>query len=157
MAGEERLLAFVQQVQIKFDIVRPNQPMPTVPLAAAAIGVEESQIIKSVLFMGTPGTIVLAIACGVSRIDRNRLSVVSGLGELRLADPETVLSSTGFPAGGVSPIGHATRIPVVIDSRVMVQEIVYGGAGSAHSLLRIAPEDIRRLTGATIGEITVDP
>lgn len=130
--------------------------MPTVPMAAAAIGVEESQIIKSVLFIGVPGTVVLAIACGVSRIDRTKLSAITGFGKLRLADPETVLSATGFPAGGVSPIGHVTRIPVVIDSRVMAQKSVYGGAGSEHALLMISPADIIRLTTATIGDITVE-
>ena len=155
-AGEARLLAFIEQVRIKYEILRPNQPMPTVPLAAAAIGVEESQIIKSVIFVGAPGTVVLAIACGASRINRKRLSAITGFGKLRLADPETVLALTGFPAGGVSPIGHASALPVVIDSRVMKQEIVFGGAGSEHALLKISPADILRLTGASVGGITVD-
>ncbi|MCC6792941.1 MAG: YbaK/EbsC family protein [Thermomicrobiales bacterium] len=127
--------------------------MPTVPLAAAAIGVREDQIIKSVLFRTKPGEVALAIVSGTARIDRSVLEQVTGLPGLKLADPSTVLHRTGYPAGGVAPIGHATQFPVVIDLRVMDQDVVYGGAGSEETLLRIAPFDIERLTGAIVADI----
>lgn len=153
--GDPRLQMFLAQNRIQAEIVAPGKPMPTVPLAAAAIGVREDQIIKSVLFRGKFGDVVLAIACGTTRIDRHRLADVVCIPGLKLADPETVRAATGFPAGGVAPIGHATPIPVVIDTRVMELEQVYGGAGTAETLLRIAPALIARLTRARIAEITV--
>lgn len=152
--GDPRLRAFLADHAVQAEILAPGVPMPTVPLAAAAIGVREEQIIKSVLFKDGAGAAVLAIACGTARIDRHRLAEVTGIPGLRLADAETVLAATGFPAGGVSPVGHATRFPVVVDQRVMDSEHVYGGAGTEETLVKIAPIDIVRLTSAVIADIT---
>lgn len=151
--GEARLRAYLAATDTIAEILAPAVPMPTVPLAAAAIGVREDQIIKSVLFQTRSGEVALAIASGTARIDRQLLSQVTGLPSLKLADAATVLAATGYPAGGVAPIGHATSFPVVIDQRVMELDVVYGGAGSEETLLRISPVDIERLTGAIVADI----
>jgi Cys-tRNA(Pro) deacylase len=150
----QRLIAYLTEHGIDAALIEPGVPMPTVPLAAAAIGVEEDQIIKSLLFRDANGDCVLAIASGTARIDRNLLAQTCGLVKPRLADPATVLSITGFPAGGVSPVGHVTSVRVVIDRRAADLQTVYGGGGTEDVLLRISPRDIIRITKATIAEIT---
>lgn len=150
----ERLMALVHDHGVTAELIRPGVPMPTVPLAAAAIGVAEEQIIKSLLFCAPDRTCLLAIACGTAKIDRHRLSDASGLPKLKLADPATVLAITGFAAGGVAPVGHLTRVPVFVDRRVADLPWVYGGGGTEETLLKIRPGDIIRLTNATVAEIT---
>jgi prolyl-tRNA editing enzyme YbaK/EbsC (Cys-tRNA(Pro) deacylase) len=152
---DERLRAFLEMNSVAPEFIVPGHPMPTVSLAAAAIGVHEDRIIKSVLFKAPTGEVVLAIAAGTARIDRHRLAEVAGIPGLKLADAETVLAVTGYPAGGVAPVGHVTRIPVVVDQRVMDMGDVFGGAGTEEALLQIAPADIVRLTGAVIADITM--
>jgi len=152
----EQLLATIRASGIEAELVEPGVPMPTVPLAAEAIGVSEAAIIKSVLFENRAGQVVLGIANGTSRISRPALASAAGLAKLWLASPELVLERTGFPAGGVAPVGHENLIPVVIDRHVMDEEWVYGGAGTEEALLKIRPADIALLTGATIAEI-VEP
>src|SRR5438067_606993 len=63
---EERLLAEIRNRGIEAELIRPGAPMPTVPLAAAAMGVAEQSIIKSVLFEDLAGGVVLGIANGTS-------------------------------------------------------------------------------------------
>jgi prolyl-tRNA editing enzyme YbaK/EbsC (Cys-tRNA(Pro) deacylase) len=155
--GEARLRSYLAAADVVAEILAPRVPMPTVPLAAAAIGVREEQIIKSVLFRTKPGEVVLAIASGSARIDRSVLSQITGLPGLKLADAPTVMARTGYPAGGVAPVGHASHFPVVIDRRVMELDEVYGGAGSEETLLRISPVDIERLTGAIVADIVNSP
>jgi prolyl-tRNA editing enzyme YbaK/EbsC (Cys-tRNA(Pro) deacylase) len=152
--ASDRLTRYLVENGIEAVIVAPGVPMPTVPLAATAIGVEVDQIVKSVLFVNRGGDAVLAIASGVARIDRALLGAVTGLEGLRLAGPDAVLAITGYPAGGVAPVGHLTPVPVVIDQRVMDLPLVYGGAGSESSLLAISPADIFRLTNATVASVT---
>ena len=81
---------------------------PTVPAAAAALGVATAQIIKSLLFMVRDQP-VLVIASGETMVDRGILAARFGVGkkQIKLADAETVLRLTGYPAGGVPP--SATR------------------------------------------------
>ena len=61
---------------------------------------------------------------------------------------ETVLRLTGYPAGGVPPFGHATAVPALLDAAVQRWEVIYGGGGDDHTLLRIAPAELARVTGA---------
>lgn len=146
-------MAYLREVGVDADLLTPGVPMPTVPLAAAAIGVAEDRIIKSLLFRDSRGELVLAIASGTARIDRALLAAATGLDRPRLADPATVLAATGFPAGGVAPVAHATPVRVVIDRRAAALDVVYGGGGTEDALLRISPRDIIRLTGAEVVDI----
>jgi prolyl-tRNA editing enzyme YbaK/EbsC (Cys-tRNA(Pro) deacylase) len=140
---------------VSYEFLYPGRPMPTVPLAAAAIGVEERQILKSILFEGRNGEIALAIASGPSRIDREALAAVSGLVVPRLAKLDIVMERTGFPAGGVSAVGHATEFPVFIDEAVMELDEAFCGGGHEDVLLRLRLRDIVRLTNASIVTLTV--
>ena len=148
-----RLVSYIRDHDVDAELVAPGVPMPTVPLAAAAIGAREEQILKSLLFQGRDGRVVLAIAAGTGKVDRQRLTAATGLDRPRLADAATVLAATGCPAGGVAPVGHRIRLEVVIDRRAAALDVAYGGGGAEDVLLRIRPSDIVRLTGATIVDI----
>lgn len=152
----ESLLAYLARHRCPATLVSPGVPMPTVPLAAAAIGVEPAQILKSLLFTAGDGDAVLAIAAGTGKINRSRLAALTGAKKLSLADPDTVLRLTGCPVGGVAPVGHREPLPVVIDRRVMELEVAFGGGGAEDVLLKITPAEIQRLTGATLADIA-DP
>ena len=151
--GPEDVLAFARERGVAVELVAPGVPMPTVPLAAAAIGVRPEQILKTLLFEDGDGGYVVAIACGTARVDRGRLAAAVGRARLRLAGAETVLAVTGYPAGGVPPLGHRQPVPTVIDARAAALEVAYGGGGVDDLLLRLRPDDLRRLTGATVAEI----
>jgi prolyl-tRNA editing enzyme YbaK/EbsC (Cys-tRNA(Pro) deacylase) len=146
----QRLNDYLRSVGVDFKFLTPGKSMPTVPLAAAAIGVDEAQILKSLLFEGSDGNVVLVVASGGYPVDPTAVAEVSGLLQPRLAKPAKVLELTGYPAGGVPPVGHATPIKTFIDDRVMKLDVAFGGGGSEHVLLRIRPSDILRLTGGQI-------
>lgn len=136
-------------------IVAAGVPMPTVEAAASAMGVPPGRIFKSVLFQAGDGRCVLAIASGRARIDTRRLATLAGTGRLRLAPPEIVLAVTGYPAGGTPPVGHRERLATFVDTRVAAEAWGYAGGGREELLVRIAPADIVRLTGATVADLVV--
>jgi Cys-tRNA(Pro) deacylase len=150
-----RLDAYLRTNDVRYQFLTPDKPMPTVALAAATIGVEERQILKSILFEGRNGDVALVIANGTSRIDRKKLAVVSGLINPRLAKPNVVMERTGFPAGGVAPIGHATEFPVFVDEAVMLLNEAFAGGGHEDVLLRLSPSDIVRLTSARVVALSI--
>ena len=91
-------------------------------------------------------------------INRKRLAAAIGAGTVKLATAETVLKRTGYPAGGVSPVG--IRDPAahfVIDSAVLAQTEVYGGAGTEDDLVLVAVADLMRVTNARTASITNSP
>lgn len=150
------LMSFLEREGIPPVFVAPGVPMPTVPSAAAAIGVKERQILKTLLFCSRDGDCVVAIACGPKKVDRQRLADVSGIANLRVASPDQVLAVTGFPAGGVAPVGFATEVPVVVDEAVMELAVAFGGGGCESLLLQIDPVQIVRVNNAQVASITID-
>jgi prolyl-tRNA editing enzyme YbaK/EbsC (Cys-tRNA(Pro) deacylase) len=146
----QRLEDYLRSTGVEFEFLTPGKSMPTVPLAAAAIGVDEAQILKSLLFEGNDGNVVLVVASGVFPVDPTAVAEASGLHQPRLAKPAKVLELTGYPAGGVPPVGHTTPIKTLIDQRVMLLDIAFGGGGSEHVLVRIRPADIVNLTGGQV-------
>ncbi|HYI14865.1 MAG TPA: YbaK/EbsC family protein [Thermomicrobiales bacterium] len=141
------------QGSIDAQMIEPGVPTPTVPDAARALGVEERQIIKSLLFTAKSGEVVLAVLSGASRVSRQRLGEVSGLSGLALAKPAVVLEQTGYPAGGTPPVGHLNRLNVVVDTGMLDLPVVFGGGGRVDALLRISPQEIVRVTQATLAAI----
>jgi len=139
--------------EIAGEIIRPGAPTPTVEAAAAALGVRPTSILKSLLFVTPDGAGILAIACGPAKIDRARLAAAAGVERVKLAPMNEVERHTGYPVGGASPVCHATPLTVIIDRRVVAQDIVYGGGGTVDSMLKITPAEIMRVTGASVADI----
>lgn len=148
------LSAFIAAHGIAAEIVPMTVETPTVPAAAAALGVSPAQIIKSLLFLVRDRP-ALVIASGETLVERGVLAARFGVGkkQVRLADAETVLRLTGYPAGGVPPFGHPAPIPTLLDRAVAAWDAIYGGGGDDHTLLRIAPGELARVTAAEWVEI----
>jgi Cys-tRNA(Pro) deacylase len=148
------LLEFLRTRALDFEFVAPGVPMPTVPLAAQAIGVPEDHIMKTLVFVGDSGAFVVAIANGARRIDRDRLAVAAALRKPRPASPSDVLAVTGYPAGGVAPLGLPSTIPVIVDAATAALSVAYGGGGQEHLLLRVQVKDVIRCNNAVVADIT---
>jgi Cys-tRNA(Pro) deacylase len=131
--------------------------MPTVPLAAQAIGVPEDQILKTLVFVSDVGGFVVAIANGTRRIDRHRLAEAAAVRKPRPAEPDDVMAVTGYPAGGVAPLGLPAAVPVIVDTATAALTSAYGGGGQEHLLLRVQISDVIRYNSALVADITERP
>ena len=151
------LLNFLRTHDIELDFLAPGVPMPTVPAAAAAIDVPEEQILKTLLFAGDEGAHVVAIANGTRRIDRSRLAHAAAMRKPRPANPADVIAVTGYPAGGVAPLGLPAAVPVIIDAATAELRFAYGGGGHESLLLRVQISDVIRYNNALVADITERP
>lgn len=120
--------------------------------AANAIGCEVAQIVKSLIF-GVDGEIVLAYVSGVNHLDEHKLATAAGGLMCQRVDAEIVREATGFPIGGVPPIGHATPLRVFIDPDLLVHEVVWAAAGTWHDVFPLSPHDLQRVSGGVVVEL----
>lgn len=157
--GPNPLFGYLAGGGVAAEMVRPGSEMPTVPLAAAALGVEPGRIVKSIVFCHKKdkSRACLAIAPGDGRVQITKVARALGLSQLKLASPETALQATGYAVGGVPPVGHLRALPVVLDASVVGLDVVYGGGGDEWHMLRITPAEILRLTGAVVADILAAP
>lgn len=149
----KRVQAFIQRHRLDAEVFPTPAGVPTVEAAAAALGVSVDQIIKTLIFTGPADELVIAVACGTAKVDRAKLAEASGLARVRIAAPDAVFATTGYPAGGVAPVDLPERAIVVVDTAVAEQPVLYGGSGDELHMLRIKSVDIVRLNRATIAPI----
>jgi Cys-tRNA(Pro) deacylase len=154
----EDLKNFLQQKEINGEVVELSVPTPTVQAAADAVGVAPEQIIKSLLFLAIDQP-VLVIANGTARVEWKMLAAHLGISrrKLNMADPETVLALTGYPVGGVPPLGHRQPLRVVIEAGVLEHGWVYGGGGSEHTLVHVQPQQLVEFHQAEIVPLQAPP
>ena len=115
--------------------------------AAAAIGVEVGQIVKSLVFL-VDGAPVMALVPGDRRLDESLLAEAVGGSVVERPDADAVRDAVGFPIGGVPPIGHA--LPVYIDRGLLAYDEVWAAAGTWTDVFAVAPDDLLRVTSATL-------
>jgi prolyl-tRNA editing enzyme YbaK/EbsC (Cys-tRNA(Pro) deacylase) len=120
--------------------------------AANAIGCEVAQIVKSLIF-GVDGEIVLAYVSGVNQLDERKLAHAAGGLMCQRVDADVVREATGFPIGGVPPIGHATPLRVFIDPDLLVHEVVWAAAGTWHDVFPLSPRDLVRVSSGVVVEL----
>jgi Cys-tRNA(Pro)/Cys-tRNA(Cys) deacylase len=70
-----------------------------------------------------------------------------------MADPAAAQRATGYVLGGISPLGHRSRLLVVIDSSAQNFEAVHCSAGRRGLEVELAPADLVRLTHAVVAPI----
>lgn len=120
--------------------------------AAAAIGVELGQIVKSLAF-AVDGRVTMALMSGSNRLDEAALAVAAGGTRCERADAAVVRVATGFPIGGVPPFGHATRLPIFLDRDLLAHDELWAAAGTPHDNFAITPTDLVRVTGGAVADL----
>ncbi len=102
---------------------------------------------------------VLTISCGDQLVDRRAIGSLYGVSrkKVRLAPPEVVLNLTGFAVGTVPPFGHRTQLRTLLDPRVLAFDEIFAGGGTQHSLVRLNPQDIDKITQAEIVDLHTRP
>ena len=152
------LQAFLEQHAIAATILLLAAETPTVPAAAAALGVNVDQIVKSVLFLVDGGP-WLVVASGTARISRRKLATHLGVGRKRprLANAEQVLRWTGYAAGTVPPFGHPAPLPTLIDNGVAAQTLLFAGGGGVNAMLRLTRAELLRVLAAPLVDLAEEP
>ena len=120
--------------------------------AAAAIGVDVGQIVKSLVFF-VDGRPVLCLVSGLNRLDTQRLAVVAGASQVRRASADEVERATGFAIGGVPPFGHTQPLPVYCDRDLMAYDVTWAAAGTPRAVFAIEPQRLVQACRATIVDL----
>lgn len=128
--------------------------------AAAAVGAELGQIVKSLVFVAPSDEglqAVVALVSGPNRVDVAQLAAVTGEPDIRRATAREANEATGFVIGGIPPIGHARPLRVVMDPDLGRYPIVWAAAGLPTAVFPVPPATLRVLANATVVPIAERP
>ena len=120
--------------------------------AAAAIGVDVGQIVKSLIF-AVDGEVVLAYVSGANKLDEQKLAAAAGGARCARVDADAVREATGFPIGGVPPFGHTKQLKVFIDPDLLQYEEVWAAAGTWTDVFGIEPHTLVEASEGLVVEL----
>lgn len=151
----ESVRAFLAEAAPDVSIIEQAASTATVAEAAATLGVEPGRIAKT-LSVRIKDRVVLIVARGDARLDNRKTKDAFG-DRPRMLGGEEAEALTGHPVGGICPFGLTETLPIYCDVSLKAFDIVYPAAGSRTASVKISPERLAEVTGATWVDVCQPP
>ncbi|HEV2889400.1 MAG TPA: YbaK/EbsC family protein [Frankiaceae bacterium] len=148
----QRVVAALRAAGCDAEVVELTEPARTAAEAAALVGVTVGQIANSLVFTAD-GEPILVMTSGANRVDTAALGERLGATIAR-ADADAVRAATGFPIGGVAPVGHTTPLRVLVDEDLLGYDAIWAAAGTPHTVFPTSGAELLRVTGGTPVRVT---
>jgi prolyl-tRNA editing enzyme YbaK/EbsC (Cys-tRNA(Pro) deacylase) len=146
----ERFQARLRELGLDAEVQELADSTRTAKEAAAAVGVEVGQIVKSLVFVDGTGSPLLCLCAGDRRVDTDKLGP-----DVRQADGDEVREATGYAIGGVPPVGHDRPVPTVVDASLRRFETVWCAGGTPHAVFPVETEAlIGAIPGARLQDVS---
>jgi prolyl-tRNA editing enzyme YbaK/EbsC (Cys-tRNA(Pro) deacylase) len=143
----DRLAECARELGIRVQVQRLEASTRTVADAAVAVGCQEAEIAKAIVFVAD-GDPIVCVASGQHRVDTEKVADALDVAEVRQAAAEEVRAATGFAIGGVPPFGH--DLPVLFDEELLRHQRVWAAAGDPNSLFEVDPRELASCIRARI-------
>jgi len=112
--------------------------------AAEKLGVDPARVFKT-LVADVDGTLTVAIVPVEAQLDLKALGK-----RVTMADPKLAERTTGYVAGGISPLGQRKQLPTVVDESAFGFETIHVSAGRRGLEIELSPADLLTLTGGQV-------
>jgi prolyl-tRNA editing enzyme YbaK/EbsC (Cys-tRNA(Pro) deacylase) len=149
----DSLAVRARELGLRLEVQRLGASTRTVKDAAVAVGCQEAEIAKTIVFVAD-GDPIVCVASGRHRIDTDKLADALDVAEVRQAAADEVRAATGFAIGGVPPFGH--DLPVLFDESLLEHKRVWAAAGDPHSLFEVDPNELCRCVHARVVAVGED-
>jgi Cys-tRNA(Pro)/Cys-tRNA(Cys) deacylase len=133
--------------------VRERPAAKSLDEAASLLGLEPSDIVKTLVVKRSDDTYLFALIPGDRSISWPKLRSVVGVNKLRLPEPELALAATGYERGTITPIGSTTDWPIYADERIVGKRIAMGAGAHGYSLF-VEADALIAAYGATVADIS---
>src|SRR3954452_14600872 len=112
--------------------------------AAEALGQDPARVFKT-LVADLDGALTVCIVPVTGELDLRSLGK-----RARMADPAKAERTTGYVAGGISPLGQRRALPTLVDETAREHETVFVSGGRRGLEIELAPADLVALTRAEV-------
>ena len=154
MAGQPDVIAAAAALGLDIEVRGFPQGTRTADEAAAAVGCDVAQIVKSLVFV-VEAEPVVALVGGADRLDEHRLAAAAGGGTVRRANADEVRAATGYPIGGVPPFAHTNPLRCFVDDALLGHEVVWASAGTPSHVFASDPGALVAAAGAQVATLRV--
>lgn len=121
--------------------------------AADKLGVDPGRVFKTLVAELDDGRLAVGIVPVATSLNLKSLAAALGAKRAAMADMAKAERTTGYVAGGISPIGQKKRLPTVLDASAASYDTIYVSAGRRGLEIELVPNDLLQLTGGKLAEI----
>ncbi|MBD8141242.1 YbaK/EbsC family protein [Frigoribacterium sp. CFBP 13605] len=121
--------------------------------AAALLGLQPSDIVKSLVVKRHDGSFLFALVPGDRQISWAKLRAVVGVNKLSMPSADVALEVTGYERGTITPLGSSTAWPVVADSRIVGRRVALGAGAHGFSAF-VETDDLVAAYDATVADVS---
>lgn len=120
---------------------------------AVKIGLPQEQVFKTLITQGDVTDYLFALLPAGTELDPRLLAKASRNKRVEVVPLRDVLAVTGYMRGGVSPLAARKPYPVYLDETVQLWDTVSISAGRRGLQILLAPDDLIRITSATLADL----
>ena len=142
----------IKEFDQNLEVICLEKTARTAEDAATALGCNVGAIVKSLLF-STGDNFVLCLVSGDKRCSLNKLKKILNEKDVSMANPDDVKKITGYTIGGVSPVGHLSKVKIYVDTNLERFTTVFAAAGHPNCVFKIQFNQLVKLTSGEIKEI----
>lgn len=117
-----------------------------------ALGWDPNRVFKT-LVASVDGGLVVGIVPVAAQLDLKALAAAVGGKKAQLAKVADAERSSGYVAGGISPLGQRKALPTVVDSTAELFATIMVSAGKRGLQVELAPGDLIAVCRAKISDI----
>jgi Cys-tRNA(Pro)/Cys-tRNA(Cys) deacylase len=111
------------------------------------------QVFKTLVLKGDKSGIFVCVIPGAEELDLKKAAGISGNKNAVMIPVKEILPLTGYIRGGCSPIGMKKNYPTYIDETCTLYDFVFVSAGIRGLQLKISPNDLVKVTTATLCDL----
>ena len=143
----------LKQFDPKLSVISLNSSARTAVEAASSLNCEVGAIVKSLLFK-TENSFTLYLIAGDKKASLNKIKKDLRIKDASMALADDVKRITGFTIGGVSPVGHLSKISIFIDNSLERFKDLFAAAGHPNCVFKTNFIDLQKITNGSVKDIT---
>jgi Cys-tRNA(Pro)/Cys-tRNA(Cys) deacylase len=120
-----------------------------------ALGLDPDRVFKT-LVAAVDGNLVVGIVPVSGQLNLKALAAAVGGKKAQMAKVADAERSSGYVAGGISPLGQRQPLPTVIDETAELFDTIMVSAGKRGLQVELAPADLIKLCDAAVADIAGD-
>lgn len=145
--------AFLTREKVRFEFLKKRATKHAIE-ASHVTGIPLSSFAKTLVFVNECGMPFVAVLRADLDVNRHLLQQATGFKLVNPASAQLAEKMSGFPTGGIPPIGHRKKMHIFIDKSLLELENVWCGGGSRTKLVRLNVKDILRLSNGKVSSFS---
>ena len=158
MIEKTNVMRILDQKKIKYiphEYPCKNGEAPDGVSVAEALGKTTAEVFKTLVTKGNSKKYYVFVIPSDAHLDLKKSAKAVGEKSIEMIKQKELLPLTGYMHGGCSPIGMKKPFKTVFHSSVESLESVTVSAGKVGRQIECAPDELLKLVGASVADITV--